>query len=431
MADIGGDGMPLEGMELYKQQFKQIFNTHLARILTFDPNSVVSEKGVREILHGLTAAAFGKGVIYNGGFIPRADYNMNEALEYLEFKEYPNARIGGERCFMQLLRECHDEAVRRELDNIVAQAALIGEAASKVLIQMMVVLNIEDRRELVEPFSDTLKMLSFLVDAFDWPGKSAYFGVVFNRIMVLMKQAHREFILQVTKRIRMPIYSLGYIEQLELNIGINEDYVPFVHRILGWTVRIVSKLESYLSFALLPNGDGPRLLETDTRSVGWLLKELQHLGDESMALFTMRAEVLFSTYKQHEYFNDIEPFLNRMYALANVLWKDLLSEVQVVNRPLFQGRVRLHVEGKIMKLYPKSTLIGIVGINSRKEAEWYTGKPVAYRYKNNVQKKISHYCCIWGKIIRPHGDFGILYAKFRSHLVPATIVRLRVYIGVK
>ncbi|MBA0750585.1 hypothetical protein Gogos_001993 [Gossypium gossypioides] len=77
--------------------------------------------------------------------------------------------------------------------------------------------------------------------------------------------------------------------------------------------------------------------------------------------------------------------------------------------------------------YPNTSLIQIEGVNTKEEVAWYAGKRMAYIYKAKVKKNGSHYRCIWGKVTRPHGNSGVVRAKFKSNLPPKSMtIRSRV-----
>ncbi|KAK5835526.1 hypothetical protein PVK06_011217 [Gossypium arboreum] len=92
-------------------------------------------------------------------------------------------------------------------------------------------------------------------------------------------------------------------------------------------------------------------------------------------------------------------------------------------------RVRLYVRGTILgykrsksNQYPNTSLIQIERVNTKEEVAWYAGKRMAYIYKAKVKKNGSHYRCIWGKVTRPHGNSGVVRAKFKSNLPPKSMV---------
>ncbi|RWW51953.1 hypothetical protein BHE74_00041672, partial [Ensete ventricosum] len=67
----------------------------------------------------------------------------------------------------------------------------------------------------------------------------------------------------------------------------------------------------------------------------------------------------------------------------------------------------------------------IEGVNTKEEVAWYCGKRMAYIYKAKTKTKGTRYRCIWGKVARPHGNSGIIRAKFNSNLPPKSMVRLK------
>ncbi|MCL7029785.1 hypothetical protein MKW94_024442 [Papaver nudicaule] len=60
-----------------------------------------------------------------------------------------------------------------------------------------------------------------------------------------------------------------------------------------------------------------------------------------------------------------------------------------------------------VRLYVRGTILGY--------------KRVAYIYMVMVKTNGSHYRCIWGKVIRPHGNNGVVRAKFTSNLPPKSM----------
>nr|KJB65905.1 hypothetical protein B456_010G118400 [Gossypium raimondii] len=98
-------------------------------------------------------------------------------------------------------------------------------------------------------------------------------------------------------------------------------------------------------------------------------------------------------------------------------------------------RWRLYVRGTILgykrsksNQYPNTSLIQIEGVTTKEEVAWYAGKRMAYIYKDKVKKNSSHYRCIWGKVTRPHGNSGVIRAKFKSNLPPKSMGdRVRVF----
>ncbi|KAK4784112.1 hypothetical protein SAY86_018480 [Trapa natans] len=92
-------------------------------------------------------------------------------------------------------------------------------------------------------------------------------------------------------------------------------------------------------------------------------------------------------------------------------------------------RVRLYVRGTVLgykrsksNQYPSTSLIQIEGVNTKEDVSWYAGKRMAYIYKAKVKKNGTHYRCIWGKVTRPHGNSGVVRAKFKSNLPPKSMV---------
>ncbi|RRT75467.1 hypothetical protein B296_00006630 [Ensete ventricosum] len=74
--------------------------------------------------------------------------------------------------------------------------------------------------------------------------------------------------------------------------------------------------------------------------------------------------------------------------------------------------------------YENTSLVQIEGVNTKEEVAWYCGKRMAYIYKAKTKTKGTRYRCIWGKVCRPHGNSGVIRAKFKSNLPPKSMVRL-------
>lgn len=65
---------------------------------------------------------------------------------------------------------------------------------------------------------------------------------------------------------------------------------------------------------------------------------------------------------------------------------------------------------------PNKALVEIEGVKTKKDADFYMGKRVAYIYKAKKEVAGSHYRVIWGRIARPHGGNGVVRAHFRKNL---------------
>ncbi|KAG2604765.1 hypothetical protein PVAP13_4NG158781 [Panicum virgatum] len=92
-------------------------------------------------------------------------------------------------------------------------------------------------------------------------------------------------------------------------------------------------------------------------------------------------------------------------------------------------RVRLYVRGTILgykrsksNQYENTSLVQIEGVNTKEDVAWYAGKRLAYIYKAKTKSSETRYRCIWGKVTRPHGNSGVVRAKFKSNLPPESMV---------
>lgn len=66
--------------------------------------------------------------------------------------------------------------------------------------------------------------------------------------------------------------------------------------------------------------------------------------------------------------------------------------------------------------YHNTALIQIDGVQCPEDASFYNGKRVAYVYKASTLKNGTKMRVKWGKIVRPHGNSGIVRAKFVKSL---------------
>ncbi|KAH9702149.1 Syntaxin-81 [Citrus sinensis] len=175
-----------------------------------------------------------------------------------------------------------------------------------------------------------------------------------------------------------------------------------------------------------------QLLDDETRA---LQVELTSLLDAVQQTETKMVEVsalnhLMSTHILHQA-QQIEHLYEQPQSHLQSL---LCCSVKMVKGR--QGeRVRLYVRGTILgykrsksNQYPNTSLIQIEGVNTKEDVSWYCGKRMAYIYKAKVKKNGSHYRCIWGKVARPHGNSGVVRAKFKSNLPPKSMGdRVRVF----
>ncbi|KAJ9660763.1 60S ribosomal protein L33B [Neophaeococcomyces mojaviensis] len=98
---------------------------------------------------------------------------------------------------------------------------------------------------------------------------------------------------------------------------------------------------------------------------------------------------------------------------------------------------RLYVKGKHLSYQrgkrntnPNTSLLKIEGVDDTKAAEFYLGKKVAFIYRAARERQGSKIRVIWGKVTRPHGNNGIVRAKFAHNLPPRSFgasVRVMLY----
>ncbi|CAG7929091.1 unnamed protein product [Penicillium olsonii] len=81
-------------------------------------------------------------------------------------------------------------------------------------------------------------------------------------------------------------------------------------------------------------------------------------------------------------------------------------------------------------LTPNTSLVKIEGVDDTKSANFYLGKKVAFVYRAKREVRGSNIRVIWGKVTRPHGNSGVVRAKFRNNLPPKSLgatVRVMLY----
>ncbi|CAB4425076.1 unnamed protein product [Rhizophagus irregularis] len=99
--------------------------------------------------------------------------------------------------------------------------------------------------------------------------------------------------------------------------------------------------------------------------------------------------------------------------------------------------VRLYSKGRVLgykrsktNQSPNTSLIRIEGVTTKADTQFYLGKRVAYVYRAKRVKNGSKIRVIWGRVSRPHGNGGVVKAKFRKNLPPKIFgasVRIMLY----
>merc|ERR1712098_413161 len=99
------------------------------------------------------------------------------------------------------------------------------------------------------------------------------------------------------------------------------------------------------------------------------------------------------------------------------------------------GNHRLYVKGKHLSFQrgkrntnPNTSLVKIEGVDDTNAAKFYLGKRVVYRASKERQGSKIRVIC--GKVTRPHGNSGVVRAKFKHNLPPKSFgasVRIMLY----
>merc|ERR1719243_436626 len=105
--------------------------------------------------------------------------------------------------------------------------------------------------------------------------------------------------------------------------------------------------------------------------------------------------------------------------------KEIAAAAKKTKKKGTKQPVRLYAKGVILgykrsksNVYPNTTLLKIDGVRTREDTRFYLGKRVAYVYKATKEVKNSKYRVLWGKVRRPHGNSGMVRAKFRKNMPP-------------
>jgi len=99
--------------------------------------------------------------------------------------------------------------------------------------------------------------------------------------------------------------------------------------------------------------------------------------------------------------------------------------------------VRLYSKGAILgytrskaNQYHHTSLLKIEGVHTKDASDFYLGKRVAFIYRGTKKRNNSKIRVIWGRVTRPHGNSGVVRAKFAHNLPPRSMgasVRVMLY----
>jgi large subunit ribosomal protein L35Ae len=79
---------------------------------------------------------------------------------------------------------------------------------------------------------------------------------------------------------------------------------------------------------------------------------------------------------------------------------------------------------------PNVALLKLEGVDTRDATSFYLGKRVAYVYRAPKAVKGTKVRVVWGKIARPHGNSGVVRARFVKNLNPRSMgatIRVMLY----
>eukprot|EP00320_Phaeocystis_rex_P002971 CAMPEP_0119064540 /NCGR_PEP_ID=MMETSP1178-20130426/7597_1 /TAXON_ID=33656 /ORGANISM="unid sp, Strain CCMP2000" /LENGTH=111 /DNA_ID=CAMNT_0007045989 /DNA_START=47 /DNA_END=382 /DNA_ORIENTATION=+ len=85
-----------------------------------------------------------------------------------------------------------------------------------------------------------------------------------------------------------------------------------------------------------------------------------------------------------------------------------------------KGRILGFKRSKVNQ-YENKSLIKIEHVNDKSETDFYLGKRVVYVYRAKKVTNGSKYRAIWGKVVKAHGNNGVVRCNFKHNLPPSAI----------